>query len=189
MVALAAVFLCARRVAVMKCDTVLAIRYHANTAYPRHLTPRYEMANTSSTNPTAQSTGSTGLAATLSPFAPTLQAIFRIGVGLLFMQHGVQKLFGGLGGDAVGSLFSMMGLAGVLEFFGGLLIVVGLFTRPVAIILSLEMVVAYFMAHQPQGGFPVQNGGELALMYALAFALLATIGAGPASIDARRGEG
>lgn len=143
------------------------------------------MANDYSTSPTAQNAGATGLAATLSSFAPTMHAILRIGAGLLFMQHGAQKLFGLLGGDVV-ELVSLMGLAGVLEFFGGLLIVLGLLTRPVAIILALEMVVAYFMAHQSQGGFPVENGGELPLLYALIFAFLATIGAGPASIDARR---
>ena len=103
------------------------------------------------------------------------------------MQHGVQKLFGWLGGaGAPGQtveLFSQMGLAGVLETFGGALIVIGLFTRPVAIILVLEMIAAYFIAHVPQGGFPVQNGGELALLFALVFLMLAAIGAGPASVD------
>lgn len=143
------------------------------------------MANDPSTNPTASSADSSGLSATLSSFAPTVQAIFRIGAGLLFMQHGVQKLFGMLGGSQVDSFFSLMGLAGVLETFGGLLIVLGLLTRPTAIILTLEMIVAYFMAHQPQGGFPIQNDGELALLYALAFAFLATIGAGPFSLDER----
>lgn len=118
-------------------------------------------------------------------------AILRIGTGLLFIQHGVQKLFGLLGGvDGAGAtppLFSMFGLAGVLEFFGGLLIVLGLFTRPVAIVLTLEMVAAYVIAHMPQGGFPIQNGGELALLYALIFLFLAAAGAGPASLDRRIG--
>ena len=141
------------------------------------------MANDQPTNPTASS-DATGLSATLSSAAPTVQAVLRIGAGLLFMQHGMQKLFGLLGGEAV-QLVSQMGLAGVLEFFGGLMIVIGLFTRPVAIILTLEMIIAYFIAHQPQGGFPIQNGGELALLYALVFALLATLGAGPASVDRR----
>lgn len=141
------------------------------------------------TNPTpspddAPSADATGFAATLSPYAPAAGAALRIGAGLLFMQHGLQKLFGLLGGEVV-PLVSQMGLAGVLECFGGLAVVLGLFTRPVAIILSLEMVIAYFIAHQPQGGFPIQNGGELALLYALVFALLATLGAGPASLDRR----
>lgn len=134
-------------------------------------------------NDQSNPTDASGLSATLSSFAPTMKGIFRIGAGLLFMQHGIQKLFGLLGGDQVGSFFSQMGLAGVLEFFGGLLVVVGFVTRPVSIILALEMVIAYFIAHQPQGGFPIQNGGELALLYALTFALIATIGPGKFSID------
>lgn len=142
------------------------------------------MANEPYTDPTARDVGSTGLNATLAGFAPTLHAVLRIGAGLLFMQHGAQKLFGLLGGDAV-ELVSLMGLAGILEFFGGLLIVLGLLTQPVAVILTLEMLIAFFMAHQPQGGFPIENSGELPLLYALIFAFLATLGAGPASLDRR----
>ena len=78
-----------------------------------------------------------------------------------------------------------MGLAGVMEFFGGALIVLGLFTRPVAAGLALLMVVANLIAHAPQGGFPVQNGGELALLYALVFALLAFAGPGAWSLESR----
>lgn len=118
----------------------------------------------------------------LNRFASTTQTILRMGAGLLFMQHGAQKLFGLLGGNAV-ELFSQMGLAGILEFFGGLAVVVGLFTRPVALILALEMLIAYFMAHQPQGGFPIQNGGELSLFFAITFLFFAAAGAGPASLD------
>lgn len=125
----------------------------------------------------------------LSIFAPTMQGIFRIGVALLFMQHGAQKLFGLLGGSQIESLFSLMGLAGVLEFFGGLLVVLGLFTRSVAGILALEMLIAYFMAHLPNGVFPIQEGGgELALLYALGFALIATIGAGKFNLDEQLGD-
>ncbi len=124
--------------------------------------------------------------------APITHAILRIGAGLLFMQHGAQKLFGLLGGtDGAGGtapLFSMFGLAGVLEFFGGLLIVLGLFTRPVAIVLVVEMLAAYVIAHMPQGGFPIQNGGELALFYAFVFAFLAANGSGPASLDQKMGR-
>lgn len=122
--------------------------------------------------------------------APAAHAVLRIGAGLLFMQHGAQKLFGLLGGvDGSGGtveLVSQMGLAGVLEFFGGLLIVLGLFTNVVAAVLVLLMLAAYFIAHFPQGGFPVQNGGELALLYALVFLFLAAAGAGPWSVDDRR---
>lgn len=116
--------------------------------------------------------------------------LLRIGAGLLFMEHGAQKLlgwFGGMGptGGTV-PLFSQFGLAGVLELFGGLLIVLGLFTRPVAIILMLEMLYAYLTQHQPQAPMPIQNGGELALLYALIFAFFAAHGAGPFSLDQRR---
>lgn len=114
--------------------------------------------------------------------------LLRIGAGLLFMQHGAQKLLGWLGGfggqpGATAELFSMMGLAGTLELFGGLLIALGLLTRPVALLVAVEMVAAHFMAHQPRGGFPMQNGGELALLYALVFAFLFANGSGPASLD------
>jgi putative oxidoreductase len=138
----------------------------------------------------------TGRTGALAGLAPATHATLRIGAGLLFMQHGAQKLlgwFGGFGGQpgATADLFSLMGLAGVLELFGGLLIVIGLFTRPVALILVLEMVAAYFMAHHSQGGFPIENMGELALLYALIYLFLFAHGAGPASLDerlARRGS-
>lgn len=148
------------------------------------------MAKTTSTNATA--TG--GLAGLVSGWRSTLQGILRIAAGLLFMQHGAQKLFGALGGfggtpGGTAELFSMMGLAGVVEFFGGLLVVVGLMTRPVALICSVQMIVAYFMAHQPEGGFPIQNGGELALLYAFVFAFFVTAGPGSFSLDGRLSQG
>ena len=124
-------------------------------------------------------------------FTPAAIAVLRIGAGLLFVQHGLQKLFGLLGGFAgtpgeTAPLVSLMGLAGVLELVGGVMLVAGLFVRPVALVLAIEMVIAYFYAHVPQGGFPIQNGGELALLYALVFGFLAARGAGPVSVDARR---
>lgn len=122
--------------------------------------------------------------------APAAKALLRIGAGVLFMQHGLQKLFGmfgGMGGTGgTAELMSRMGLAGVLETFGGLLIVIGLLTRPVAVVLMLEMIAAYFIAHLPRGGWPIQNGGELALLYALVWAFFAANGAGPYSLDERR---
>jgi len=118
---------------------------------------------------------------------PAVHAILRIGVGLLFMQHGLQKLFGVMGGmggsGATAPLISQLGLAGVLEFGGGLLLVAGFLTRPVAFVLMGEMIVAYAIAHMPRGGWPVQNQGELALLYALAFAFFVGNGAGPFSVD------
>lgn len=119
----------------------------------------------------------------MATFAPALHAVLRIGAGLLFMEHGLMKLFGWFGGQGPVPLFSMMGLAGILETFGGLLVVIGLLTRPVALILALEMLVAYFMAHAPKGLVPIVNQGELALLYALVFAYLAAAGSGPFSVD------
>jgi putative oxidoreductase len=99
-------------------------------------------------------------------------------------------MFGGMPPDG-GSvqLMSQMGLAGVLEFFGGLLLVLGLFTRPVAAVLALEMLVAFFQAHFPRGGVPLENGGEVPLLYMLVWLFFAGNGAGPASIDAARRRG
>ena len=116
-------------------------------------------------------------------------AILRIGAGLLFMAHGAQKLLGAFGGvDGQGAtveLLSQFGLAGVLELFGGLLLVLGLLTRPVAALLFLEMLVAYAQAHLPQGALPLQNGGEPAVLFALVFLFLAGNGPGPWSLDRR----
>jgi putative oxidoreductase len=112
--------------------------------------------------------------------------VLRIVAGFLFWQHGAQKLFGWLGADGTVELFSLMGLAGVLEFFGGLLIVLGLFTRPVAFVVAGEMAVAYFMAHQPRALAPVQNGGELAVLLCFVFLLLTVYGGGAFSLDMLR---
>jgi putative oxidoreductase len=98
--------------------------------------------------------------------------LLRAGAGLLFMLHGLQKLFGLFGGTVV-PLASRLGVAGALELVGGLLLVFGLFTRPVALVLAGEMVVAYVVAHLPRGVIPLQNGGEVALLYALIFIVLA----------------
>ena len=128
----------------------------------------------------------------MSRFSELGLALLRIVAGLLFMQHGVQKLFGWFGGmgapGATAELFSMMGLAGVLETFGGLLIVLGLFTRPVAFVLAGEMAVAYFMAHLPQGPVPLLNGGELAVLYCFIYLFFATNGPGQFSLDAMMGR-
>jgi Predicted membrane protein len=116
-------------------------------------------------------------------------AVLRAGTGLLFMEHGLQKLFGLLGGfmgtpGATAPLVSQMGLAGVLELVGGTLLVLGLLTRPAALVLLGEMLFAFFTVHAPQGGAPVQNGGELALLYAIVFAFFAVNGGGAVSLDA-----
>jgi putative oxidoreductase len=114
-----------------------------------------------------------------------LLSILRIVAALLLMAHGSQKLFGIPDTQHVAAiqLFSLMGLAGVLEFFGGLLLLIGLFTRPVAFILSGLMAVAYFMAHAPQGFWPLMNKGELAVLCCFVFLYLAMAGGGSWSID------
>lgn len=119
--------------------------------------------------------------------AGTTHAILRIGAGLLFFHHGAPKLFGwfgGMGGEGgTAELVSLMGLAGILEVFGGLLIAIGLLTRPVAAIVAIEMLIAYFRAHLPQGWVPIENDGELALLYMVVWVFLAGNGAGPFSVD------
>ncbi len=112
-------------------------------------------------------------------------ALLRIVAGFTFSLHGFQKLFGYFGGihGARAHFFSLMWLAGVLECFGGLLILIGLFTRPVAFLLCGEMAVAYFKSHFPQGFWPIKNGGEMAVVYCFIFLYLMTSGAGPLSVD------
>ena len=120
-------------------------------------------------------------------FEEAAAALLRVVAGLLFMQHGAQKLFGWLKApDAppgTAELFSMMGFAGVLEFFGGLLIVLGLFTRPVAFLLAAQMSAAYFMAHAPNGPFPILNQGERAVLYGFIFLFFSARGGGRYSVD------
>jgi putative oxidoreductase len=111
-------------------------------------------------------------------------SLLRIVTGFLFIPHGAQKLFGVLGREAV-PLMSLPGLAGVLEFFGGILILIGLFTRPVAFLLSGQMAVAYWMVHGPQGFFPITNGGELAVLYCFVYLFFAANGGGSISADQR----
>jgi putative oxidoreductase len=125
--------------------------------------------------------------APLGGIGSATHAILRIGAGLLFFLHGGPKLFGWFGGmgpeGGTAELFSLMGLAGVLEVFGGMAIVLGFLTRPVAVVLALEMLIAYFYAHAPRGAVPYSNGGELALLYGVVWVYLAGNGAGPASVD------
>lgn len=138
------------------------------------------------TAPSTTTAGSTDLAG-------ATHAILRIVAGALYCMHGMPKLFGWFGGmgEAGGPapLVSLMGLAGVLEVFGGILILLGLFTRPVAAILALEMIIAYFMAHLPRGLIPYLNGGELALLYMGVWIFLAGNGAGAWSLDRRLRRG
>jgi putative oxidoreductase len=118
----------------------------------------------------------------LNKFENGFYFAFRLFVGLFFMQHGAQKLFGWFGGSAQ-SLMSQMGLAGVIEFFGGLFIAIGLFTRLFALLGGLQMLIAYFMAHASQGILPISNGGELALLYLVSFVLIFAFGGRILSLD------
>jgi putative oxidoreductase len=120
----------------------------------------------------------------LGRFAPQLYALMRIMTGLLFACHGAQKLFGMFGGQQV-VLASQFGAAGVIEFVGGLLIAIGFLTGTAAFIASGEMGYAYFTAHMPKGGLPIQNGGELAALYCFVFLYIAARGAGIWGVDKR----
>ena len=113
-------------------------------------------------------------------------ALLRFVAGLLFSFHGLQKLMGMYGGTVQPPL-SLPWWAGLIELVGGPLIAVGLLTAPVAFLCSGLMAVAYFMAHQPQGFWPVQNRGELAVLYAFVFLYLSMRGSGRFSLDALRG--
>jgi putative oxidoreductase len=125
-------------------------------------------------------------------WAPQFLSILRIVAGLLFIPIGTMKLFAwpmGMppaGGTAV--LMSEIGIGGILEVFGGALILIGLFTRPVAFILSGEMAVAYFQFHAPQGFWPMMNQGQPAILFCFIFLYLSAAGAGPWSVDALRGK-
>jgi putative oxidoreductase len=118
----------------------------------------------------------------LGRFAPHIYALLRIVAGVLFAQHGAQKLFGVLGGQQV-SITSQLGLAGAIELVGGLMIAAGVFTSVMAFIASGEMALAYFQRHAPRGLWPVQNGGELAALYCFIFLYIAARGNGVWSIQ------
>jgi len=124
----------------------------------------------------------------LSAYRPHLLAILRIMTALLFLSHGTAKLLGFPDIGMNPPLFSLAGLAGVLEIVGGVLLVLGLFTRPVAFILAGEMAVAYFMAHAPQNFFPVVNQGESAVLFCFIFLYLVTAGPGAWSLDGRTAD-
>jgi putative oxidoreductase len=113
----------------------------------------------------------------LGRFAPQFYALLRIVAGLLFACHGAQKLFGIFGFQQV-PLMSQFGLAGVIELVGGLMIALGFFTSIVAFIASGEMAFAYFQAHAPKGAVPIQNGGELAVLYCFLFLYISARGSG-----------
>jgi putative oxidoreductase len=120
-----------------------------------------------------------------------LHSVLRAVTGAMFMQHGVQKMFGlllapGREWNGAPGMLTQMWFAGVLEVFGGALIVLGLFTRPVAFLLSGEMAVAYFQAHAPRAWFPALNGGEVVVLFCFIYLYLSVAGGGPFSLDAAR---
>ncbi len=125
-------------------------------------------------------------------WVPRVLSILRIVVALLIIEHGSQKLFGfpppspTMGGTP--AIFSLIWYAAVLEFFGGLLLLVGLVTRLAAFVLSGEMAVAYWMAHAPRGPFPALNGGDAAILFCFVFLFLAAAGGGAWSLDRLRQE-
>lgn len=125
-------------------------------------------------------------------YAPQAYALLRIVAGLMFAMHGSQKLLGWppnaqAGGG--GGLPPMMMVAGVIELVGGLLIAIGFFTSIAAFLASGEMAAAFFMAHAPHGLLPIQNQGELAVMYCFVFLYMAARGSGIWSVDAARHRG
>lgn len=120
----------------------------------------------------------------LNAWRPRVLSLLRIVTGFLYIQHGTQKMFGFPGPEhGFFNLLSLMGLAGSLEVIGGALILIGLFTRPVAFLLSGEMAFAYFIAHAPRSFWPMLNGGELAVMWCFLYLYLACAGGGSWSID------
>lgn len=123
----------------------------------------------------------------LSKYSPQALAVLRIVVALLFIEHGTQKMFGFPAGQMGGvALLSVFGLAAVLEIVGGIAILLGFLTRPVAFVLAGEMAVAYWMVHAPMSPFPINNMGDAAVLFSFAFLYLVFAGPGAWSIDARR---
>ncbi len=121
----------------------------------------------------------------LSRFSPQLLALLRIFAGLLFLAHGLVKLFGFPEGAQPGQvpLASLFGVGAVIELVTGTLIVLGLFTRPAAFIAAGQMAVAYWMFHAPSGFLPILNGGELAIIYCFVFLYIAAAGPGAFALD------
>jgi putative oxidoreductase len=124
-------------------------------------------------------------------WAPYLQSVLRIVVAFLYICHGTEKLVGLPSAEPRPGvpLVSLLGLASGLEIIGGVLLLVGVFTRPIAFLLSGEMAVAYFMVHARQGFWPLTNRGEPAVLFCFVWLYLAAAGAGPWSLDAWRKRG
>jgi putative oxidoreductase len=129
------------------------------------------------------------MASFMRPYAPQLYAVMRIIVGLLFMSHGMQKLFGLFGGVPADAPAFVVWVAGTVEFVTGLLVAIGLVTRWAAFVAAGQMAAAYWMAHGLKAFHPIVNQGELAVVYCFVFLYIAAQGAGIWSVDDTRGKG
>jgi putative oxidoreductase len=141
---------------------------------------------------TAPNTTAPNIVAKWPTWAPYLLSVLRIVTAFLFMQFGMAKLFAFpaaiMPGEGTAPVVSLVGLASILETFGGLLLLLGLFTRPVAFIVAGEMAIAYFVGHAPQGFWPVLNQGHPAIMFCFVWLYISAAGPGPWSLDAKRGK-
>jgi len=126
----------------------------------------------------------------MAVMAPRMRAVLRIVAALIFLEHGTQKLFGFPAPPAAGlpAMFGLLWFAAVLELVGGLLLALGLFTRPVAFVLAGEMAFAYWMSHAPRSFFPALNGGDAAILYCFVFLYFVAAGPGAWAIDIARGR-
>jgi putative oxidoreductase len=139
--------------------------------------------NTYRASPRAFATPAAGSLQSLSPYALTA---LRVVAALLFLEHGLSRLFGFPSPLPPPHMFTLLWFAGAIEFLGAALLLAGLFTRPVALLMSGEMAFAYFLSHAPRGFFPILNGGDAAILYCFVFLYFAFAGAGPWSLDALR---
>lgn len=122
----------------------------------------------------------------LQAYAPTVLGILRIVAALLFIEHGTAKLLNFPASQMHPPVFSLLGLAGILEIVGGILVLIGFWTRPVAFVLSGQMAVAYWMVHAPQNFFPANNGGDAAILFCFVFLYLVFAGPGAFAMDNKR---